>query len=38
MEIEDAVHCIYMAKGLKQCPTCFEDLTIDELGDINVEM
>lgn len=30
MEIEDAVHCVYMAEGLTRCPTCGEDLTFEE--------
>ena len=29
MEIEDAVHCFYMGKGLTRCPTCGEDLTFE---------
>ena len=29
MEIEDAVHALYIAKGLKRCPTCGEDLTFE---------
>ena len=26
MEIEDAVHCLCMARGEVRCPTCGEDL------------
>lgn len=29
MEIEDAVHCVYMGHGKKLCPTCGEDLTFE---------
>ena len=29
MEIEDAVHCLHMAKGRERCPTCGEDLRYD---------
>lgn len=28
MEIEDAVHCIYMGEGKTVCPTCGENLEI----------
>ena len=34
MEIEDAVHCVYMGKGLKRCPTCGEDLTFEEAKSV----
>lgn len=30
MEVEDAVHCVYMGEGLKRCPTCGEDLTFEK--------
>lgn len=29
MEIIDATHCLYIAKGFTRCPTCNEDLTYE---------
>ena len=34
MEVDDAIHCVYMAEDKKECPTCGEDLRyeIDKKG------
>lgn len=34
MEVDDAIHCVYMAEGIEWCPTCGEDLSyeIDRKG------
>ena len=29
IEVEDAVHCVYMADGKKICTTCGDDLTFE---------